>query len=142
VPPLRQRREDIPLLVWAFVEEFSKSLGRPIRAIAKENMEALERYPWPGNIRELRNIVERAMITGSGSVLRFAEPALSQSVAAKSMALEDVEREHVRHVLKLTRWRVRGKNGAAELLGLKPTTLESRITKLGIQRPGNLTDIP
>ncbi len=135
VPPLRERREDIPLLVWAFVEEFAKSLGRPIRAIARESMEALERYPWPGNIRELRNIVERAMITGAGTTLRFTEPGISQSVGAKSMALEDVEREHILHVLEVTRWRVRGKNGAAELLGLKPTTLESRIAKLGIQRP-------
>jgi len=135
VPPLRERREDIPLLVWAFVEEFAKTLGRPIRAIAKENMEALQRYPWPGNIRELRNIVERAMITDAGPTLRFVEPGISESVAAKSMALEDVEREHILHVLEVTRWRIRGKNGAAELLDLKPTTLESRIAKLGIQRP-------
>jgi PAS domain S-box-containing protein len=141
VPPLREHPEDIPLLVWAFVEEFARTLGKTIRAIARESMEALQRYPWPGNVRELRNIIERAMITGTGPTLRIALPGIADSVAPRSLALEDVEREHILHVLALTDWRVRGKDGAAEMLRLKPTTLESRMSKLGIQRPGNSSAI-
>jgi transcriptional regulator with GAF, ATPase, and Fis domain len=142
VPPLRERPQDIPLLVWAFVEEFSRSLGKTIRAIAKESMEALQRYPWPGNVRELRNVIERAMIVSSGPTLHLAVPALADGSQAKTMALEDVERQHIFRVLELTQWRVRGKNGAADLLGLKATTLESRMGKLGIQRPPRSSDIP
>jgi transcriptional regulator with GAF, ATPase, and Fis domain len=135
VPPLRERREDVPLLVWAFVEELGKSLGKTVRAVARESMEALQRYPWPGNVRELRNIVERAMITHTGGTLRVPLPGIADSPAVKSMALEDVEREHILRVLEVTRWRVRGKDGAAEMLRIKPTTLESRMAKLGIRRP-------
>jgi transcriptional regulator with GAF, ATPase, and Fis domain len=141
VPPLRERPEDIPLLVWAFVEEFARSLGKTIRAIARDSLQALQRYPWPGNIRELRNIVERAMITCTGPTLRTVVPGTADAPVARSMALEDVEREHIRHTLELTGWRVRGKNGAAELLRLRPTTLESRMAKLGIQRPSTASDI-
>jgi transcriptional regulator with GAF, ATPase, and Fis domain len=136
VPPLRERRQDVPLLVWAFVEEFAKGLRKTIQAVAKESMEALQAYPWPGNVRELRNIVERAMITHAGGPLRVPVPGLSDSPGAKSMALEDVERQHILRALELTRWRVRGKGGAAEVLRVKPTTLESRMAKLGIERPG------
>src|SRR5262249_20739968 len=136
VPPLRQRREDIPLLVWAFVEEFTQTLGKTIRSIAKESMEALQAYAWPGNVRELRNLIERAMITSTGPTLRVPVPAIADSITAKSLAMEDVEREHILHILELTRWRIRGKDGAAAILQLKPTTLESRMAKLGIQRPG------
>jgi PAS domain S-box-containing protein len=141
VPPLRDHREDIPLLVWAFVEEFARTLGKSIRAIAKESMEGLQRYPWPGNVRELRNIIERAMITSTSPTLRVALPRNADSVGPRSLAMEDIEREHILHVLTLTGWRVRGKDGAAEMLRLKPTTLESRMAKLGIQRPGNSSGI-
>jgi formate hydrogenlyase transcriptional activator len=141
VPPLRERRKDIPLLVWAFVEEFAKSLGKNIRAIAKESMEALERYPWPGNVRELRNIIERAMITNTGPTLNIAPPAIADTAAAKGMAMEDAEREHILRVLELTNGRIRGKNGAAALLQLKPTTLESRMAKLGIHGIHKFSDI-
>jgi formate hydrogenlyase transcriptional activator len=141
VPPLRERREDIPLLVWAFVEEFAKTLGKPIRAVARESMEALQRYPWPGNARELRNIIERAMITSTGPTLSVALQAIGDSAAVQSMAMEAVEREHILRALELTGWRVRGKEGAAELLRLKPTTLESRMARLGIQRPRKSSDI-
>jgi PAS domain S-box-containing protein len=141
VPPLRERREDIPLLVWAFVEEFARTLGKTVRAIAKESMEALERYLWPGNVRELRNIIERAMITSTGPTLVVTLPGISATAAAKSMAMEDVEREHILRALEMTRWRVRGKDGAAALLRLKPTTLESRMAKLGLQRPRNSSNI-
>jgi formate hydrogenlyase transcriptional activator len=141
VPPLRERRQDIPPLVWGFVEEFGRTLGKSIRAVTKESMEALQRYPWPGNVRELRNIIERAMITSTGPTLHVALPQAGDSTAARSMALEDVEREHILQALELTRWRVRGEHGAAALLRLKPTTLESRMAKLGIQRPDRISDI-
>jgi transcriptional regulator with GAF, ATPase, and Fis domain len=135
VPPLRERREDIPLLVWAFVEQFARALGKSIRAIAQDSMAALQRYGWPGNIRELKNVVERALILSTGPNLSIDIPASPH--ATSSVALHDVERQHILHVLALTGWRVRGKNGAADLLQLKPTTLETRMAKLGIRRPGS-----
>jgi transcriptional regulator with GAF, ATPase, and Fis domain len=141
IPPLRERREDITLLVWTFVEEFAATFGKSIRAIPKECMEALERYPWPGNVRELRNIVERAMITGVGPTLTIAPPAIADSAESKSMAMEDAEREHILRVLELANGRIRGKNGAAELLQLKPTTLESRMAKLGIRSQRRFSDM-
>jgi transcriptional regulator with GAF, ATPase, and Fis domain len=141
VPPLRERREDIALLVWAFVEEFAATFGKSVRAVTKESMEALERYPWPGNVRELRNIVERAMITSTGPTLTVAPPAIADSAVVKSMAMEDAEREHILRALELTNGRIRGTNGAAALLQLKPTTLESRMAKLGIQGKRRFSDI-
>jgi formate hydrogenlyase transcriptional activator len=135
VPPLRERAEDIPLLVWRFVEEFSKAFGKRIESIAKDNMEMLQRYAWPGNVRELRNLVERAVIVASGPRLTIALPATSAAAARRSVRLADVEKEHIRSVLDGTRWRIRGQGGAAEQLGLKPTTLETRMAKLGLHRP-------
>ena len=136
VPPLRERTEDIPLLVWRFVDEFSKSFAKRIDAIPRENMEALQRYPWPGNIRELRNVVERAMILAVGHTLTITIPAQSPSSLRRSVKLIDVEREHVLSVVEGCGWRIRGVDGAAERLGLRPTTLETRMAKLGIKRPG------
>ncbi len=136
VPPLRERRQDIPLLVWAFVEEFAQRLGRTVRAVAKESMEALQGYHWPGNVRELRNIIERAMITHTGGTLRVAPPVTADSPGVKSMALDGMEREHILRALEMTRWRIRGKGGAAEMLCIKPNTLDSRMARLGIRRPG------
>jgi formate hydrogenlyase transcriptional activator len=134
IPPLRDRVEDIPMLVWRFIGEFSKSFGKPIEAVSRENMAALQAYPWPGNIRELRNVVERAMIVATG--MRLHIPLPTSSTAKKHyVALNDVEREHIRHVLESTGWRIRGSGGAAVRLGLKPTTLETRMAKLGLSRP-------
>jgi transcriptional regulator with GAF, ATPase, and Fis domain len=135
VPPLRERAEDIPLLVWRFVDEFSRSFGKRIDVIAKENMEALQRYPWPGNIRELRNVVERAMIVATTHHLSIALPNHTPSVGRRSTKLIDVERDHVRTIVESCGWRIRGAQGAADKLGLKPTTLETRMAKLGIKRP-------
>jgi formate hydrogenlyase transcriptional activator len=137
VPPLRERAEDIPLLVWRFVEEFSKTFGKRIESIGKESLTALQHYSWPGNIRELRNVVERAMISASGPRLAIALPQGSAAAARRSSKLVDVEREHIRGVLQRTGWRVRGSGGAADALGLKPTTLETRMAKLGLRRPGH-----
>jgi PAS domain S-box-containing protein len=136
VPPLRERREDIPLLVWRFVDEFSKAFGKPIDAISKENMAALQQHGWPGNIRELRNVVERAMIVTTGPRLTIPVPATAQApTRSSSEKLTDVETEHIRGVLESTGWRIRGTGGAAERLGLRPTTLETRLAKLGLRRP-------
>jgi formate hydrogenlyase transcriptional activator len=135
VPPLRDRVEDIPLLVWRFVDEFSKSFGKRIDAIAKENMAALKQYPWPGNIRELRNVVERAMIVATGRQLTITLPRVSGPAPKTSLRMTDVEKEHVRSVLESSGWRIRGVGGAAERLGLRPTTLETRMAKLGLSRP-------
>jgi formate hydrogenlyase transcriptional activator len=135
VPALRERVEDIPLLVWRFVEEFSKAFAKPIEAISHENMLVLQRYSWPGNIRELRNVVERAMIVATGPRLTISVPTASPSASKPYVKLVDVEREHIRSILESTAWRIRGLGGAAERLGLKPTTLETRMAKLGLARP-------
>jgi formate hydrogenlyase transcriptional activator len=137
IPPLRERVEDIPLLVWHFVDEFSKAFGKRIESIDKDSLAALQRYPWPGNIRELRNVVERAMIGATQKRLTIAVPLPSAAAARRSSRLVDVETEHIRDVLESTGWRIRGRGGAAERLGLKPTTLETRLAKLGLRRPGH-----
>ena len=136
VPPLRERVEDIPLLVWRFVEEFSKTFGNRVDSIDKDSLAALQQYPWPGNIRELRNVVERAMIVATDQRLTIPLPQSSVAATRSSSRLADVEKEHIRGVLESTAWRIRGTGGAAERLGLKPTTLETRMAKLGITRPG------
>ena len=135
VPPLRERREDIPLLVWTFAKQFGTGLGKPVERIPQETMEALLRYPWPGNIRELRNVIERALILSESSTLRVPVGAAAGPLAAAPTTLADAERQHILAALQQTGWRVRGREGAAALLGLKPTTLESRLKKLGLQRP-------
>ena len=137
LPPLRERAEDIPLLVMAFVEHFSTSMGKQIDGISKSDLAMLRNYDWPGNIRELRNTVERAMILATGSKLRIPLPKRESGPAAAfaPLTLQDAEREHILSVLQMTNWRVQGDGGAADLLGLKRTTLESRMMKLGIHRP-------
>jgi len=136
IPPLRERPEDIPLLVWRFVGEFSTTFGKRIDAIADKSMAALCRYSWPGNIRELRNVVERAMIAASGPRLSIAPPPGPAAGGRHSQKLVDVEREHILSMLEATGWRIRGPDGAADRLGFKPTTLETRMAKLGLKRPG------
>jgi transcriptional regulator with GAF, ATPase, and Fis domain len=135
VPPLRERVEDIPPLVWRFVEQFSRAFGKPIETMPAENLAALKRYAWPGNIRELRNVVERAMIVATSPRLTVPVPAGGAAASAQSEVLEDVEREHIQRTLERAGWRVRGAGGAAERLKLKPSTLETRMAKLGIKRP-------
>jgi formate hydrogenlyase transcriptional activator len=135
VPPLRDRREDVPMLVWTFVQEFALGMGRQVDRISRRSMDSLQVYSWPGNVRELRNVVERAMIVHAGPILNVEIPEAERSEVPANLSLEEVERRHLSAVLDMTGWRVRGKSGAAEILGLKPTTLESRLEKLGIRRP-------
>ena len=134
IPPLRERREDIPTLVWHIVPEFAERMGKRIESIPKKTMEALQRYSWPGNVRELRNVIENAMIITTGPVLQVEMPQVSVGLRAENASLQEVERNHILDVLEMTDWRIRGENGAAEVLALKPTTLEARMRKLNIRR--------
>jgi transcriptional regulator with GAF, ATPase, and Fis domain len=122
VPPLRERGEDIAGLVWQFIDEFSKSLGKRIESISGDSMRQLERYAWPGNVRELRNVIERAAILATGPRLTVPIPQLA---APQQSSLAHLELEHIRATLEGTNWRIRGEGGAADRLGLKPTTLEA-----------------
>jgi DNA-binding NtrC family response regulator len=131
---LRDRREDIPLLVWFFVREYEKAMGKKIESITEQTMDLLQRYFWAGNVRELRNVIERAMILNTGSVLRISRIE-SEETVEKGVTLEDVMRHHILKVLEETGWRVSGKNGAADILGLKRTTLLTKMKSLNIQRP-------
>ena len=133
VPPLRDRVEDIPQLVWAFVQEFSAAMGKTIESIPVAVMDSLKAYAWPGNVREVRNIIERAMIISTRPTLKI-DLEDNTSKVANSKRLADVERDHIQAVVQATGWRIRGVGGAAEILGLKATTLEARMKKLGIQR--------
>jgi transcriptional regulator with GAF, ATPase, and Fis domain len=137
IPPLRERPEDIPLLVWAFVKEFQKKMGKKIENISKKSMEALQSYSWPGNVRELRNVIEHAMIVSSDKTLVVHVPKLPSSETLDVRSLEDMERRHIVSALERNGWRVGGKGGAAEVLGLKRSTLYSRMKKLGINRPNS-----
>jgi formate hydrogenlyase transcriptional activator len=137
VPPLRERPDDIPLLVWRFTDEFSQRFGKSLTGIDKESMAELQRHPWPGNVRELRNVVERAMIVAmpDEQLVIPVAPVASATAQPRSSKLIDVEVAHMRNVLESCAWRIRGPGGASELLGLKPSTLETRMGKLGLRRP-------
>jgi formate hydrogenlyase transcriptional activator len=137
VPPLRERTEDIPQLVWTFLEEFCSRMGKRITQVPRTTMEALQRYPWPGNVRELRNVVEHSAIVTTGETLTV--PMLDETVAAAAtppQTLADSERQLILRALESRRWKIKGPNGAAAALGLNPSTLYSRMKKLGIRTPG------
>jgi transcriptional regulator with GAF, ATPase, and Fis domain len=137
VPPLRQRKDDIPLMVQSFIERYSRKLGKQITTISKETMKTLQDYPWPGNVRELESIIERAVILCPGPVLQLADK-LEITAPVLSLALrtlEETERNQVVKILSETRWRIEGKDGAAAILGIHPSTLRARMHKLGIVRP-------
>jgi transcriptional regulator with GAF, ATPase, and Fis domain len=137
LPALRERPEDIPLLAMAIVDELGASMGRQFDAISRASLMALQQYHWPGNIRELRNVVERAMITADGPVLNIELPSTPvRRPDSAPLSLKALEREHVLAVLQESGWRIRGPRGAAVILGLPPTTLEHRMRRLGIVRPG------
>jgi len=134
IPPLRERPEDIPLLVRTFIKEFQKRMKKEIESIPKKTLQALQSYSWPGNVRELRNVIEHAMILSKGKILHVEVPGRASSDTVAAGNLEDMERSHIVAVLDKTGWRIAGPGGAAEVLGLKRTTLQAKIKKLGIKR--------
>jgi PAS domain S-box-containing protein len=140
VPPLRERREDVPLLVEHFVGKFAKKQRKVITSVAPNTLRNLRNYSWPGNVRELANVIERAVINSNGSVLRiledFAEPG-TEKPGQTNKTLEELERDYIVRILVETGWRIEGRHGAARTLGINPSTLRARIVKLGIQKPGH-----
>jgi formate hydrogenlyase transcriptional activator len=172
LPALRQRTSDIPLLVTFFLQKFARKLGKPVKQVTEETMRRLAAYAWPGNIRELQNVIERAVLLSPGNSLMLApdfaaaapEPSRSRReealaptseilnpksetgqslltsapASAGSESLEDVERRHIEAVLAQSNWMVEGERGAAKVLSLNPSTLRSRMQKLGIKRPGKI----
>jgi transcriptional regulator with GAF, ATPase, and Fis domain len=135
MPPLRDRPEDIPLLVWRFVDEFSEAFGKPIDTIDKTTMAALQRHDWPGNARELRNLVERAMIVAGCRHLRIPLPGRRTGATRRGETLASVEKEHITAILTASNGEIHGKHGAAARLGLTPDALKTRMTRLGIRMP-------
>jgi formate hydrogenlyase transcriptional activator len=143
IPPLRKRPEDIPLLVRHFVQYFARKINRVIDTIPSETMEALVRCSWPGNIRELQNLIERSVIASTSRVLQVSLAGLQfQTPTAlqgpKRRTLEEAEREHILATLKETKWVISGPNGAAAQLGMNRSTLQFRMRKLGILRAREL----
>ena len=137
VPPLRDRREDIPALVEHFVEVYARRMGKQIERIPTQTMSELSSYPWPGNIRELQNFIERSVILSSGNSLSAPLSSLNAAAVTESqeaVTLEEAERDHIRKTLEHTRWVVAGPNGAAARLGIKRSTLYFRMQRLGISR--------
>jgi formate hydrogenlyase transcriptional activator len=138
-PPLRRRKEDIPLLVNWLVDKYSRQMGKKIDNISGHTMEALESYSWPGNVRELENVIERAVISTQGNVLdvedmlQTNQTKISPTVGEKPIS--EIERSYILETLEQTRWRIEGKSGAAKILGLTPSSLRRRMAKYNIQRP-------
>ena len=140
IPPLRQRTDDIPLLVQFFMHKFNKKVGKKIASISNDTLNTLQEYHWPGNIRELESVIERAVILSQGSVLQVLDrfdtfrKADEKNEEGDIKALAELEQHHILQVLNKTGWRIEGKNGAAKLLGLNPSTLRARMRKHGIAR--------
>jgi transcriptional regulator with GAF, ATPase, and Fis domain len=138
LPPLRKRKEDIPLLVHHFVHKYSIKVGKRIETVSQKAMERLQAYHWPGNVRELENIIERAVIVCQNSCLKAGDWLPQKGISsapAELTTLEEAEKVHILKALEFTEWRISGAKGAAKILGMKPTTLESRMKKPGIRRP-------
>jgi PAS domain S-box-containing protein len=138
VPPLRQRKDDIPLLTQFFVERYARGLGKEFTSIHNETMRMLQDYEWPGNVRELRNVIERAVILCPGPVFQLFDRLENQACANPAAGLrtmEETEREQILRTLEKTLWRINGSRGAAAILGMHPSTLRARMHKLGIRRP-------
>jgi len=144
LPPLRKRKEDIPLLVESFVQKVGRKLGKHITSIPQSMMDALQQYSWPGNVRELENVIERSIINAHNNVLWIELPKTSALIADNhnpfevddDQTLEEIERSYILRILKKTNGRIAGPKGAAQILGLNPSTLRSRLQKLGIKKPG------
>jgi transcriptional regulator with GAF, ATPase, and Fis domain len=136
VPSLRDRRQDIPLLVRHLVERHGRALRKPIDSVPQSVLQTLESYDWPGNIRELENVIQRAIIQSRGGTLELRDAWMPEAASSGGgTTLVEVERRHILHILEACRWRIEGQGGAAQLLALKSSTLRSRMLKLGIARP-------
>jgi formate hydrogenlyase transcriptional activator len=139
VPPLRNRPEDIPLLVRHFLKQYCVKLGRSCKDIDQESLERLIRYTWPGNVRELENVIERAMILSREPVLRIDEHLLALQdtsfTISPTVDLKELERRHILQTLTLANWHIAGPDGAAVRLGIPPSTLRSRMKQFGMKRP-------
>jgi len=139
IPPLRERADDIPELVRFFADKYSHKIGKQIETIPKLAMKAIQEYSWPGNVRELEHVIERSVITTEGTVLQVADrldPTKGADADDSSPRdLAAMEREHIIRVLRDTGWKIEGQKGAAKILNLHPSTMRSRIKKLGIKRP-------
>jgi chemotaxis protein methyltransferase CheR len=137
MPPLRDRLDDIPLLVDFYVKKISKRMGKSIETVPTRVMDTLQNYHWPGNVRELENVLERAVINSSGTKLHLVDELSKpqKELSTRQKTLEAVERDHIVRILEQTQWKVSGKNGAAEILGLNRSTLRARMRKLGIHKP-------
>src|SRR5262249_42008847 len=135
LPPLRERREDIPLLVWHFIQTRQRALGRLVTEISQRDMDALVAYDWPGNVRELQNVIDRALILSPGPALSLlgafnpGPPAAAPDVECPAENLRDIERAHIIDVLDRCRWMIEGRGQAADRLGLRPSTLRNRMRK-------------
>jgi formate hydrogenlyase transcriptional activator len=136
LPSLRERREDIPLLAQHLANRFARAMHKPVKPLSDTVARALQQYEWPGNVRELENVIHRAMILSADGVVSLSDIALSAVRVTTSVGttLEEIERNHIQRMLSTTLWRIEGRRGAAELLGMKPSTLRSRLRKLGIRR--------
>jgi transcriptional regulator with GAF, ATPase, and Fis domain len=144
LPPLRDRREDIVPLIWHFVDNFSRRLGKTITDVPQETLARFEAYNWPGNVRELQNLIERAIILSDNGVLPNPLPVLSPEVidvGSSARTLKDSERALISQTLQDAGWVIGGATGAAARLGLKRTTLIAKMKKLGISRPGPGSDM-
>ena len=138
VPPLRERKEDIPLLVEYFLEKFNRKLGKNIRNVSNGTMDDLKAHAWPGNVRELESVIERAVIISRGTTLQVLDHFMAASPAGPkdgTIPLVDLERDYISQVLRNTNWRIEGSRGAARILGINPSTLRGRMRKEGIHRP-------
>jgi chemotaxis protein methyltransferase CheR len=137
LPPLRERVEDIPLIVQYYVDILARKMGKDIVSVPEKVMKVLQSYEWPGNVRELANVLERAVISTSGSKLRLSEElTLDHQMSPESFkSLQDMERDYIIKALEKTNWKVSGKNSAAEILRLQRSTLRAKMEKLGIQKP-------
>ena len=135
VPPLRERPEDIPLLVNWFVDQFTRKMGKRVHEIPKRTMRMLQNYPWPGNVRELKHIVEAALITARGKKLNFELPRIADTAINDFKSFKEMERNYILQVLKARNWKIGGKNSAASTLGMHVNTLRGRMKKLNIKKP-------
>ncbi len=143
IPPLRQRKDDIPTLVSHFVDKIGRKMGKKIKNISKEDLTKLQNYNWPGNVRELENVIERAIINSSHDTLRIDDEQLRSqfhfdgdiSGISEDLKLSETQKAHIKKVLEECNWKINGENGAAKALGIPPSTLRSKMKKLNIVRP-------